>query len=40
MVIGDDDNGDHYIYYNYGELGVAAPVCISSNGDDYDDDAN
>ena len=26
MVIDDDDNGDHY-----GELGVAAQVCISSN---------
>ena len=35
MVIGDDDNGDHY-----GEFGVAAPVCKSSNGDDNDDDGN
>ena len=35
MVIGDDDNGDHY-----GDLCVAASVCISSNGDDYDDDGN
>ena len=35
MVIDDDDNGDHY-----GELGVAAQVCISSSVDDYDDDGN
>ena len=35
IVICDDDNGDHY-----GELGVAAAVCKSSSGDDYDDDGN